>query len=159
LLAKKIQAEISNFEKVLIEICNIDIGDGFQLIFDKIGELDHNHMNYPGYRARVKITYGKMKDSIQIDIGIGDVVNAKKITIPQCEYNDEPIFLGPIELSVYPVETIFSEKLETVISRGATNSRMKDFHDMFLLCIDSNLMNTNDLKDNIIKHLAIEIPR
>ena len=34
---------------------------------------------------------------------------------------------------VYPPETIFAEKLETVLSKGAINSRMKDYHDLLLL--------------------------
>jgi hypothetical protein len=30
-------------------------------------------------------------------------------------------------------ETIFSEKLEALISRGALNSRMKDYHDLIII--------------------------
>ena len=55
----------------------------------------------------------------------------------------------PISLEVYPVETIFAEKLETIISRGAANSRMKDYHDLLLLCRDSRLIDKIRLKDNI----------
>ena len=47
------------------------------------------------------------------------------------------------------METIFAEKLETVISRGAANSRMKDYHDLLLLCRERNLIDKDLLKDNI----------
>ena len=50
---------------------------------------------------------------------------------------------------MYPVETIFAEKLETIISRGAANSRMKDYHDLLLLCRENNLIDKVLLKDNI----------
>jgi hypothetical protein len=40
------------------------------------------------------------------------------------------MFEGEISLVVYPPETIFAEKLETVLSKGAANSRMKDYHDL-----------------------------
>ena len=59
------------------------------------------------------------------------------------------MFEDPISLEVYPVETIFAEKLETVISRGAANSRMKDYHDLLLLCRHSKLIDKVLLKDNI----------
>jgi hypothetical protein len=50
-----------------------------------------------------------------------------------------------------PVETIFAEKLETLLSRGAANSRMKDYHDLLLLCRESKLIDKIRLKDNIIQ--------
>ena len=34
---------------------------------------------------------------------------------------------------VYPVPTIIAEKFETIISRGATNGRARDFYDISLL--------------------------
>jgi len=33
----------------------------------------------------------------------------------------------------YPVETVIAEKLEAIVSRGADNSRMKDFYDLALI--------------------------
>ncbi len=56
-----------------------------------------------------------------------------------------------ISLEVYPVETIFSEKLETIISRGAANSRMKDYHDLLLLCREDKLLDKASLKANIFQ--------
>ena len=47
---------------------------------------------------------------------------------------------------VYPPETIFAEKLETVISKGAINSRMKDYHDLFLLARDPHVIGFNTLQ-------------
>ena len=48
------------------------------------------------------------------------------------------------------METIFAEKLETLISPGAANSRMKDYHDLLLLCrSESKLIDKIWLKDNI----------
>ncbi|WP_202972541.1 nucleotidyl transferase AbiEii/AbiGii toxin family protein [Legionella drozanskii] len=52
-------------------------------------------------------------------------------------------------MEVYPVETIFAEKLETIISRGAANSRMKDYHDLLLLCREDGLLDKARLKNNI----------
>jgi hypothetical protein len=34
---------------------------------------------------------------------------------------------------VYPIEAVVAEKLEAMVSLGVTNSRMKDFYDVYLL--------------------------
>ena len=38
-----------------------------------------------------------------------------------------------IDIFAYNLETVLAEKLETVISRGTTNTRMRDFYDIFIL--------------------------
>jgi hypothetical protein len=50
---------------------------------------------------------------------------------------------------VYPAETIFAEKLETVISKGEKNSRMKDYHDLLLLCREVGLLKRDLLESSI----------
>ena len=40
---------------------------------------------------------------------------------------------GEIPIMAYNLETLLAEKLETVISRGVTNTRMRDFYDIFAL--------------------------
>jgi len=148
-LAKKLHAEIASIESAFIEICNIEINDGFLFSFDSIQVLEHSHMNYPGFRSKLNVQFGKMKDKVQIDIGVGDTVEPDKISWELYQYKGKPIFEDSISLHVYPVESIFSEKLETIVSRGAVNSRMKDFHDILLLCRKNNLINIERLKVNI----------
>lgn len=36
-------------------------------------------------------------------------------------------------MKAYPIETILSEKLQTIYSRGFLNSRSKDYYDLYLL--------------------------
>jgi hypothetical protein len=111
--------------------------------------LDQPHMEYAGYRITLKVSFGKMKDKILIDMGIGDVVIPEDRFISTVTYRGKPLFEGEISLMVYPVETIFSEKLETIISKGSKNSRMKDYHDLLLLCREKGLINKNRLKNSI----------
>lgn len=47
--------------------------------------------------------------------------------------NNKPLFESAISLQVYPLSYIFAEKLEAVVYRGGTNSRMKDFYDILLI--------------------------
>ena len=49
------------------------------------------------------------------------------------------------------METVFSEKLETVLSRMESNSRMKDFHDLIIMSREPNLLDRESLKSAIKK--------
>lgn len=90
-----------------------------------------------------------MQDKIQIDIGIGDVVVPIETTFTPFEYKGKPIFAGEISLYVYPPETILAEKLETIISKGVINSRMKDYHDLLVMIREPDFLNTKKLADSI----------
>lgn len=79
-LAQKLKAEILQLKNILSEVCDINVGDGFIMSLQSIDELDHNHMNYPGYRAKLNVKFCSMRDRIQIDIGVGDVVEPKEIS-------------------------------------------------------------------------------
>jgi hypothetical protein len=151
LLARRLNAEKSNVEQIMREICLLHLNDGFQMQFINIDDLDHQHMNYPGFQVRISVQFGVMSDTFYVDIGVGDAVDPVLLTWPTFIYKEKPLFDGPISLEVYPVETIFAEKLETIISRGAANSRMKDYHDLLLLCRESNLIDKARLKDNIVQ--------
>ena len=139
----------SKMEKALKQICQVKVNDGFLYTVSEVGKLDMEHMNYPGYRANLHLTFGKMKDRIQVDIAVGDVPEYKKESLRLYQYKGKPIFEGSVSLKVYSVETICTEKLDSIISRGGVNSRMKDYHDLILLCREEDIFNSAKLKRSI----------
>lgn len=149
ILAKAINAKKQQIEIILNEICSLQFTDGFRLNLLSLSDLDHLHMNYPGFQARIEIFFGNMRDKFFVDIGVGDVVDPVSIDWPPFEYNENPLFADPISLEVYPVETIFAEKFETLISRGAANSRMKDYHDLLLICRNVHMIDIDSLKNSV----------
>lgn len=40
-----------------------------------------------------------------------------------------------IPVLAYNLETVLAEKIETIISRGALNTRMRDYYDLKILCV------------------------
>lgn len=149
LLLTKINFAISNVSKILEEICSTKCNDYFRFELEKLEPTDHMHMFYHGFEATINVQYGNMKDKIHLDIAVGDKAIPQLGKIELLYYKDTPLFENIISLYVYPVETIFAEKLETAVRKGATNSRMKDFHDLLLLK-DSSIMNYAVLKNNIL---------
>jgi len=106
-------------------------------------------MEYPGYRVVLNTLFGRMRDKVQIDIGIGDSVDPLIREIPFVQYRGKPLFESAVSLQVYPVETIFSEKLETVLSKGIGNSRMKDYHDLVFLIRNKETLDLDKLRGSV----------
>ena len=73
---------------------------------------------------------------LQIDIGFGDAVtpDAQRVTYPTL-LADVP---APT-LRAYPKATVVAEKLHAVTVLGMTNTRMKDFFDLWVLFRDNTI--------------------
>ncbi len=154
-LMTKMKSEAGAIETAFKDITAIDLADGFSFSYADIEELNQPHMEYPGFRVILDASLEKMKDRIQIDIGVGDLVDAVSNQFHPFEYKGKPIFAGEISLLTYPAEAIFAEKLETLISKGAANSRMKDYHDVILMIREPELLDVDRLRiavDQTFKH-------
>jgi predicted nucleotidyltransferase component of viral defense system len=128
-----------SLEKAIQVICEVDLQDNFIYEMVKIDLLEHVHMPYTGARISLMAKFGGSKTFIWIDLGFGDVVEAVDYQIDLIASSSGPLFESKISLKCYPKEFIFAEKLETVIFRGEGNTRMKDFHDLYVLISAGNL--------------------
>ena len=149
-LLTKMKAEKNLLQEICEEISAIPSNDGFNFSFSKIDLLSQPHMDYPGYRITLNASFAQMKDKIHIDIGIGDVVTPQQVELNLYQYKGKPFFEESVSLHVYPIESIFAEKLETILYKGSGNSRMKDYHDLYLLS-RGNLTEFQKLKAAIQK--------
>lgn len=150
-LLTRMNAETDALKQVFQEIVSVTSDDGFMFSFESIELLSQPHMEYPGYRTTLKTSFGKMKDKIHVDVGVGDIVEPQNRELKLSKYRGKPFFEESVSLLVYPVETIFAEKLETVLSKGSRNSRMKDFHDLILLLRDTSLKDSKKLHEDVRK--------
>lgn len=149
-MLRNLHSEEENIKNTVNEIIAMNIEEDINFRWHKMEALKQPHMPYPGFRVSLHAQFGKMKDGIQIDIGVGDVVIPEEKTYLPFLYKGQPMFTGEITLLAYPIETIFSEKLESIISRGALNSRMKDYHDLLLMIREMNtLLNREKLISSI----------
>jgi hypothetical protein len=145
-LLTHMRAEKKELQEVFGQISTVHSSDGFVFNFESMEFLDQPHMKYPGYRIILGVKFAQMKDKIHVDVGVGDVVNPLTREIMLAKYRGRPFFEDSISMLVYPVETIFSEKLETILSKGPGNSRMKDYHDLILLIRNEGLVDSEKLK-------------
>jgi predicted nucleotidyltransferase component of viral defense system len=84
---------------------------------------------YEGVRVTLEGHLGTAKLNIQVDVGFGDAVT------PEPQIIEFPTLLpGPApRVHAYPPEAVVAEKLHAMVNLGMTNSRMKDFFDIWFL--------------------------
>lgn len=115
-------------KNALIEITNIEIDDGttFKLLdLQSIRE----EFEYSGFRARFSCVLDKTQNTIQLDITTGDVITPSEV-----KYSYELLIeKRKINITCYPIETILAEKVESILSKNITTTRMKDFYDCYML--------------------------
>ena len=115
-------------KNALIEITNIEIDDGttFKLLdLQSIRE----EFEYSGFRARFSCVLDKTQNIIQLDITTGDVITPSEV-----KYSYELLIeKRKINITCYPIETILAEKVESILSKNITTTRMKDFYDCYML--------------------------
>ena len=147
--AREQNISTSTIKKAFQQIAQIDVKDGFSYTFLEVDLFSERDVDHPCHRVTLSLEFGNMKDRIQLDVGVGDIVKPKEESLELYQYKNKPIFEGSVSLQVYPIETIFAEKIDSVVSRADTNSRMKDYHDLILLCREKNIFNFSKLKKEI----------
>lgn len=133
----------NDVEKVFNEILNIDIDDSvsFQIISIKDIRLEDE---YGGFRLNILSKLDNNKTYITVELTTGDVITPKEM-----KYNYNSIFEDKkIPIMSYTLETVLSEKFQTIVTRGLLNTRLKDFYDVYIL-INTRMNELN--KDNLIK--------
>ena len=119
---------------IVHDITNISIDDNVRFNFKNIEEI-REEADYPGYRVSVEAFFDKTRQMLKLDITSGDFVTPKEIG-----YNLKLLFEDrSIDILAYNIETVLAEKFETAITRGVTNSRMRDFYDIFILTATQNI--------------------
>jgi len=122
---------------VFRSICGIGVDDG--IVFDPesvSGTEIRKDAGYGGVRIDLRATLDGARLALQIDIGFGDAVT------PSAELVTYPTLLADVSapaLRAYPKATVVAEKLHAVTILGMTNSRMKDFFDLWVLLHDTAL--------------------
>lgn len=141
-LVKGFPLESVEMRKVLAEI--IEDGKQSDIWFELKGDAEEirSEDEYGGLKFHIVGHLSNIRIPFSIDIATGDPIYPfprveKYITI-----------LGDyIELKMYPLESVLSEKLQTVLARAENNSRSKDFYDIYaILKNKSQVINIKELK-------------
>lgn len=127
--------------KMMEDIIAIPIDDGTRFAVKGVESI-MDEAEYPGIRFKLESTLDTMKTPLKIDISTDDVITPKEV-----HYEYKLMFEErSIPLLAYNLETVLAEKMETIISRGTLNTRMRDYYDLIILnLVKSDAINYADL--------------
>ena len=119
---------VSDAVNVVSEIVQIPLEDHVTFQIRKAENI-MDEMEYGGVRLHLESEFDGVITALKIDISTGDAITPGEIA-----YAYPLLFEGrSIRLMAYPLETLLAEKLETVLSRGTLNTRMRDYYDLYML--------------------------
>ena len=125
---KGTNVSVEDVEMIISKIISIPLNDGVLFRIKRISEI-MEEADYPGVRVSMETKFDGVITPLKIDISTGDIITPREI-----KYNFNLMLENrTIEVWAYNLETVLAEKLETVISRNVTNTRMRDFYDIYIL--------------------------
>ena len=129
--AGRTKNSIENMVSMVKEICAINgERDGMEFQPESVvGERIKEDADYEGVRVRFVGRLGQARTAMQIDVGFGDAITPEPVAINYPVILDMPA----AKLKGYPRETVVAEKFHAMVFLGRINTRMKDFHDIWLL--------------------------
>ncbi len=110
-------------------ICAPPSDDGVSFSVGTISPIRDDDI-YGGYRVSITARYDTILTPLTVDISTGDVITPNPVKFAFTEIFDKG---KSFELWVYNIETVLAEKVETILRRGAFNTRPRDFYDTYIL--------------------------
>ncbi len=84
---------------------------------------------YEGVRIRFRAELAAAQIPLQIDVGFGDSITP----LPSVTAVPSVLGMDPPQVFAYPRETVVAEKLHAMVVLDISNTRMKDFYDLWFL--------------------------
>lgn len=138
---KGADVNVEAVERIITDIISVPMDDGVIFRVKQISEI-MDEAEYPGVRISMETEFDGVRTPLKIDISTGDVITPREIQYSFKLMLEE----RTIDVWAYNIETVLAEKLETVISRNITNTRMRDFYDIhILLKLYGNTLDANVL--------------
>ena len=126
--AKNLSLSVQTATEIITKIISIPIDDGVSFVIKDVSVI-MDDAEYNGVRASLEATIDAMRTPLKIDISTGDTITPGEI-----DYKFNLMFEDrSIVILAYNIESVLAEKLETVISRGTANTRLRDFYDIYIL--------------------------
>jgi len=125
---KGADVNVAAVESIIKDIISVPLEDGVSFRIKQVTEI-MDEAEYPGIRVGMETEFDGVRTPLKIDVSTGDVITPREI-----QYSFKLMLEDRfIDVWAYNLETVLAEKLETVISRNITNTRMRDFYDIHIL--------------------------
>ena len=120
--------------RIVNEIIRIHVEDGISFEVVKSAEI-MTDFEYPGVRLVLEARLDRLKQRIKIDLSTDDVITPAAIRYSYPLMFEE----RSIELMTYTPETLLAEKIQTILARGITTTRMRDYYDVYEIVVGNKV--------------------
>ncbi len=117
-----------DIEKALTTILAIPTLSNLTMKLVKLETIQEGNV-YEGLRATIHVSFDGLKEIIKVDMTTGDAMTPSEMDFEYLTLLQR----HPIRLKSYNVQTILSEKIETILIRAQGTTRMRDFYDLYIL--------------------------
>lgn len=117
-----------NARRIIEEIAAIQIEDGMIFEIKSVTPI-MDEADYPGIRIMLDTSIETMHTPLKIDFSTGDIITPREVSYSFCLLFED----RTISILAYNLETVLAEKVETLLTRGTANTRMRDFYDIYVL--------------------------
>jgi len=129
--------DIESVENVFCQLCEMIVDDGIEFDPGSVkGIAIRKETGHGGVRINIVARLDGARIALQVDVGYGDAVTSGPESVGY------PVLLRDLpapSLLSYPKYTVVAEKFQAVCTLGMTNSRMKDYFDLWVLLRDGDL--------------------
>ena len=130
---KNMPLTLESVGSMVQSIIAIPLEDNTVFTIKKMEEM-MEESEYGGIRVSLDAQVDIMTTPLKVDVSTGDVITPKEVSHQyKLMFEDRAISVW-----AYNLETLLAEKLETVISRGTLNTRLRDFYDIYILSEDES---------------------
>ncbi|CAN5238556.1 nucleotidyl transferase AbiEii/AbiGii toxin family protein [soil metagenome] len=126
LQALDFQLDEEHLREVVVTVADIDDEDGLAIDATAIRVIQiRDDAEYTGLRVTAPATIHRTSVTIQLDVSTGDPI------WPKPEIVELPRLLGGVlKLTGHPIPTVIAEKSVTILQRGTTSTRWRDYVDI-----------------------------
>jgi hypothetical protein len=129
LSAQAVSNDVGEVVDQVREIVSLDRGDGLE--YDHAGakaESIRDEDQYSGVRVTMACGLARARLTFHVDVNVGDPVwpLPRPVEVPR-------LLGGSLTVLGYPLAMVLAEKIVTAADRGTTNTRWRDFADVYLL--------------------------
>lgn len=125
---KGLPVDRETIEKIINEILAVEIEDNVTFSIKSIKNI-HDVSEYDDFRIGLEAQFFTMRVDMKIDITTGDVIIPREV-----DYSFKLLFEDrSITIKAYNLNTILAEKLESILARNVSNTRARDFYDVYIL--------------------------
>lgn len=123
---KVLPLTVADAKRIVSEISEIELGDHVTFEIMSVDTI-MEEFDYPGVRLHMNGYLDRMRQALKIDISTDDVITPGAVIYQYPLMFEDRV----IRLNTYNVETLLAEKSQTILARGESNTRMRDFYDIY----------------------------